>query len=66
MADIHVLCGSDLDCEEGEIEKRTRIHVDDKRKGNDVRVDTPHERSTRVVYDNSKLVVDNSGPERCE
>jgi len=66
MADIHALCGSDLDCEKREIEKRTRVHVDDQRMGNEVRVDTPHTKKTRVVYDDSRLVVDNGGPERFE
>ena len=63
MSEINAICSSDVECRIKEVDKRTRIHVEDEDKGTKITIDAPNKKDSRISYDDSRLLVDNGGPE---
>ena len=63
MSEINAICSSDVECRIKEVDKRTRIHVEDEDKGTKITIDVPNKKDSRISYDDSRLLVDNGGPE---
>lgn len=51
MGEIRAKCHSDAECIEAETQKRTRVMLDDKSNQNQLKIDTPMDKTNKISYD---------------
>ena len=62
MGEIRAKCGSDADCIKAETEKRTRVMLDDKSNQNQLKIDTPVDKTNKIQYNkDATFTMDNTG-----